>query len=316
MQEPRADQQLQDNSKTRTQLSTQTILASLSLHCHDISVEAARSYSIANFKMLRIFRSNINLEAAKLLTTSTSITSLVLASTKLGDKCAHLFLDTSNIRTLDVSNNGIGPSGAKSIASNSTLTELNLSHNKVGDEGAKYLSKNSTLTMLSLRNNEISDQGAEDLSQNLSLNTLGLKQNLINDRGIKAFEATTTLTQLDLEATSLRSDSNLFNDVQQRVYQNQRQQKERRTNFMHFFIALPHATANTTQTSFLILPKDVVFCILNFLKYGDIGKNVEQNTGFVQFVFSNANMLLSRVKERKPIKVIENSQLSPAFSCK
>ncbi|MES2676857.1 MAG: hypothetical protein V4612_00885 [Pseudomonadota bacterium] len=88
-------------------------------------------------------------DIVKALEINTTITSLILVRSQIGDEGAKALSEV--------------------LKTNTTLTDLNLAGNKIGDEGAKALSEvlktNTTLTDLSLGQNKIGDEGFIEIAK-------------------------------------------------------------------------------------------------------------------------------------------------------
>ncbi|XP_044170560.1 NLR family CARD domain-containing protein 3-like [Acropora millepora] len=160
------------------------------------------------------------------LTVNTSLTSLDLSHTSIGDEGAKSISEALRVNTsltsLDLSHNSIHDEGAKSISEalrvNTSLTSLFLDWNSIRDEGAKSLSEalrvNTSLTYLVLDWNSIGGEGAKSLFETLRVNTsltsLDLSHNSIHDEGAKslseALGVNTSLTFLGLDWNSIRDE--------------------------------------------------------------------------------------------------------------
>ena len=173
---------------------------------------------------LLMFLSNSSLSTLCLaLRVNTSITSLKLSFTSVGDEGANLLSKALRVNTsltsLGLGSNSIGDEGANFLSNalrvNTSLTSLDLGTNSIGDEGANFLSNalrvNTSLTSLDLDWNSIGDEGANFLSEalrvNTSLTSLDLDWNSIGDEGAhslsEALRVNTSLTSLNLDGNSI-----------------------------------------------------------------------------------------------------------------
>ncbi len=120
------------------------------------------------------------------LASLTSLTSLILWGTKIGDDGARALASLTNLTSLILGSNGIGDDGACALASLTSLTSLHLGGNDIGANGVRALASLKSLTSLNLEWNDIGDDGAPALASLTSLTSLNLNYSGIRADGARA----------------------------------------------------------------------------------------------------------------------------------
>lgn len=142
----------------------------------------------------------------EMLATNTTLTSLYLYCSNVGDEGAKLLSNHNALTFLNLNITNIGVNGARALSSNTRLRSLLLSNNNIGDEGAKAFSHNSTLTYLDLTRNAVGSDGASALLNNPILTELYLDYNHITDSGVKAFPKNTNLIRISLDNNQIGAE--------------------------------------------------------------------------------------------------------------
>ncbi|KAL0239689.1 hypothetical protein GEMRC1_009797 [Eukaryota sp. GEM-RC1] len=182
----------------------------------------------------------IAMELIELLKVDTTITSVDLGGSDVGDDGARALAEALKVNTtvtnVDLFVCYIGADGARALADalkvNTTVTSLCLGENDIVDEGAVALAEslkvNTTVISIDLNQNCIEDEGARALAELLTVNTtltsVNLFGNSIGDEGLlalaEALKVNTSVTNIDLgghdignEGTTVLAEALKFNNT-------------------------------------------------------------------------------------------------------
>jgi small GTP-binding protein len=176
----------------------------LALAFHCLSAEGARALpGLTSLTSLNLRNTNLGDGGARALAGLTSLTSLDLRNNNLGDEGARALAGLTSLTSLNLWGNNLGDEGARALAGFTRLASLNLGGNNLGAEGARALASVTRLTSLDLWNNNLGAEGARALAGLSRLTSLDLGNNDLGAEGARALAGLTSLTSLDLGHNNL-----------------------------------------------------------------------------------------------------------------
>lgn len=162
--------------------------------------------AITTLKTLNLSFSNLgDLEATSLATTKT-LKSLKLNATKIRDEGVVALAANNSITKLSLRANNIGLVAVKALAKNVTIKILDIGSSNIDSVGAKALTANHTITSLNISWNNIGDKGVKALAANSNLKRLYVKGNHITAIGAAALATNASLTTLDISNNKIEAE--------------------------------------------------------------------------------------------------------------
>ena len=166
--------------------------------------------SSGDLRSIDLSRSWVTESDLRRLEEGTTLTSLKLAQTHIGDSALELVASLPDLRELDLFFcEHITDAGASLLRGATRLERLNLRGTKISDSGVKFLTELQTLEVLDVGITEISDASVGLLETLPNLRSLAIGGNKIGESGIARLRSLRQLRHLDLSGAQV-TDSGIW----------------------------------------------------------------------------------------------------------
>jgi hypothetical protein len=146
---------------------------------------------------------NFELDSIEALALNSTLTSLHLNNTSIGDDAVQVFATNTTLRSINLRKNNIGIKGIVALSNNTTLKKINLGENILTIEAIKILADWTTITSLDVSTNKLKDECAILLASNTNLQELSVRANYLSNTGAKAIAHNTTLRRIDVSCNRI-----------------------------------------------------------------------------------------------------------------